>query len=161
MAGEHDRCLTVHLPEAVRVDHVLEVTAVHGDGLHQMPVSGAQFAVHEHGVIALDGLLPRFGHRQANLGSGFEPAIPHVFAIGDGKQGVIRLYLKYTDSKRPVISGIKRISKPGLRVYASKDELPKVLGGLGVAIISTSSGIMTDKKARKLGIGGEVMAYIW
>ena len=71
------------------------------------------------------------------------------------------MYLKYTDSKKSVISGIKRISKPGLRVYASKDELPKVLGGLGVAIISTSNGIMTDKKARKLGIGGEVMAYIW
>ena len=90
-----------------------------------------------------------------------EGYVKEVQTIHDGKQGVIRLYLKYTDSKRPVISGIKRISKPGLRVYASKDELPKVLGGLGVAIISTSSGIMTDKKARKLGIGGEVMAYIW
>ena len=90
-----------------------------------------------------------------------EEYVKEVQTIDDGKQGVIRLYLKYTDSKRPVISGIKRISKPGLRVYASKDELPKVLGGLGVAIISTSSGIMTDKKARKLGIGGEVMAYIW
>ena len=81
--------------------------------------------------------------------------------IEDGKQGVIRIYLKYTENKKPVISGIKRISKPGLRIYASKDELPKVLGGLGVAVISTSKGIMTDKKARKLGIGGEVMAYIW
>lgn len=73
-----------------------------------------------------------------------EGYVKEVQTIDDGKQGVIRLYLKYTDSKRPVISGIKRISKPGLRVYASKDELPKVLGGLGVAIISTSSGIMTD-----------------
>ena len=90
-----------------------------------------------------------------------EGYVKEVQTIYDGKQGVIRLYLKYTDSKKSVISGIKRISKPGLRVYASKDELPKVLGGLGVAIISTSNGIMTDKKARKLGIGGEVMAYIW
>ncbi|MBE7058762.1 MAG: 30S ribosomal protein S8 [Ruminococcaceae bacterium] len=90
-----------------------------------------------------------------------EGYVKEVQIIDDGKQGVIRLYLKYTENKKPVISGIKRISKPGLRIYASKDELPKVLGGLGVAIISTSKGIMTDKKARKLGIGGEVMAYIW
>ncbi len=90
-----------------------------------------------------------------------EGYVKEVQTIDDGKQGVLRLYLKYTEGKRPVISGIKRISKPGLRVYASKDELPKVLGGLGVAIISTSSGIMTDKKARSLGIGGEVMAYVW
>lgn len=90
-----------------------------------------------------------------------EGYVKEVQMIDDGKQGVIRLYLKYTENKKPVISGIKRISKPGLRVYASKNELPKVLGGLGVAIISTSNGIMTDKKARKLGIGGEVMAYIW
>ena len=90
-----------------------------------------------------------------------EGYVKEVQIIDDGKQGVIRLYLKYTENKKPVISGIKRISKPGLRIYASKDELPKVLGGLGVAVISTSKGIMTDKKARKLGIGGEVMAYIW
>ena len=90
-----------------------------------------------------------------------EGYVKEVQIIDDGKQGVIRIYLKYTENKKPVISGIKRISKPGLRIYASKDELPKVLGGLGVAVISTSKGIMTDKKARKLGIGGEVMAYIW
>lgn len=90
-----------------------------------------------------------------------EGYVKEVQNIDDGKQGVIRLYLKYTENKKPVISGIKRISKPGLRIYASKEELPKVLGGLGVAVISTSKGIMTDKKARSLGIGGEVMAYIW
>ena len=90
-----------------------------------------------------------------------EGYVKEVQIIDDGKQGVIRIYLKYTENKKPVISGIKRISKPGLRIYASKDELPKVLGGLGVAVISTSKGIMTDKKARKLGVGGEVMAYIW
>ena len=76
-------------------------------------------------------------------------------------QGTIVLTLKYTDKKERVITGLKRISKPGLRVYANKDEVPKVLNGLGIAIISTSKGIMTDKQARKENIGGEVLAYIW
>ena len=76
-------------------------------------------------------------------------------------QGTIILTLKYTDKKERVITGLKRISKPGLRVYANKDEVPKVLNGLGIAIISTSKGIMTDKQARKENIGGEVLAYIW
>ena len=76
-------------------------------------------------------------------------------------QGTIVLTLKYTDKKESVISGLKRISKPGLRVYAKNDEVPKVLNGLGIAIISTSKGIMTDKQARKENIGGEVLAYIW
>ena len=75
-------------------------------------------------------------------------------------QGIIRITLKYS-GRKPVISGIKRISKPGLRTYADKENLPRVLGGLGIAIISTSKGIMTDKKARELGIGGEVWAYVW
>lgn len=81
--------------------------------------------------------------------------------VDDGKQGVIRIKLKYTNNKQNVISGLKRISKPGLRVYAGKSEIPKVLGGLGVAIISTSKGIMTDKKARAEGVGGEVLAFVW
>jgi small subunit ribosomal protein S8 len=81
--------------------------------------------------------------------------------INDKKQGIIRITLKYTDNKRNVISGIKRISKPGLRVYAGKDELPKVLGGLGIAIVSTSKGVMTDRAARKEGVGGEVLAFVW
>ena len=76
-------------------------------------------------------------------------------------QGTIILTLKYTDKKVSVITGLKRISKPGLRVYAKSDEIPKVLNGLGIAIISTSKGIMTDKEARKQNIGGEVLAYIW
>ena len=76
-------------------------------------------------------------------------------------QGTIILTLKYTDKKERVITGLKRISKPGLRVYAKNDEVPKVLNGLGIAIISTSKGIMTDKEARKENIGGEVLAYIW
>ena len=82
--------------------------------------------------------------------------------IEDGKQGVIRVTLKYQQgNKQRVISGLKRISKPGLRVYMNRDEIPKVLGGLGIAILSTSKGIMTDKKARREGIGGEVMAFVW
>ena len=81
--------------------------------------------------------------------------------IADNKQNMIRVILKYGANKEKVISGIKRISKPGLRVYTQKDQLPRVLGGLGIAVISTSKGIMTDKAARKLGLGGEVLAYIW
>lgn len=81
--------------------------------------------------------------------------------IEDGKQGVIRIYLKYGPNKEKMITGLKRISKPGLRVYVGKEEIPKVLGGLGIAIISTSKGIMTDKKARKEGVGGEVICYVW
>jgi small subunit ribosomal protein S8 len=81
--------------------------------------------------------------------------------IEDGKQGILRLYLKYGPNKEKVITGIKRISKPGLRVYAKKDEVPRVLGGLGIAVISTSQGMMTDKQARKRGLGGEVICYVW
>ncbi|MBN2899114.1 MAG: 30S ribosomal protein S8 [Clostridia bacterium] len=81
--------------------------------------------------------------------------------IDDGKQGIIRVEMKYGDSKERVISGLKRISKPGLRVYAKRNEIPKVLGGLGIAVISTSNGVITDKEARKLGVGGEVICYIW
>jgi len=81
--------------------------------------------------------------------------------IEDDKQGVIRIYLKYGPNKEKVITGMKRISKPGLRVYVKKDEVPRVLGGLGTAVISTSRGLMTDKKARKEGLGGEVVCYIW
>lgn len=84
-----------------------------------------------------------------------------VDIIDDNKQCIIRITLKYTMNKQNVITGIKRISKPGLRVYAGRDELPKVLGGLGTAIISTSKGIMTDKKARTEGVGGEVLAFVW
>lgn len=81
--------------------------------------------------------------------------------IDDGKQGIIRIYLKYGGNRERVISGLKRISKPGLRVYAGKDEVPRVLGGLGIAILSTSKGILTDKQARSLGVGGEVLCYVW
>ena len=82
--------------------------------------------------------------------------------VDDGDFKTIRIALKYSaDKKERIISGIKRISKPGLRVYASKDKLPKVLGGLGVAIVSTNQGVITDKKARELQVGGEVLAFVW
>ena len=90
-----------------------------------------------------------------------EGYIKEIQKLEDDRQGVIRLVLKYTANKKSVISGIKRISKPGLRVYAGAGELPRVLGGLGIAVISTSQGIMTDKKARELKVGGEVIAFIW
>lgn len=90
-----------------------------------------------------------------------EGYIKNYQIIDDNKQGIIRITLKYAANKKKVISGLKRISKPGLRIYASKEDLPRVLRGLGIAIISTSKGIMTDKKARQNNVGGEVLAYIW
>ena len=90
-----------------------------------------------------------------------EGYIKSVDYVDDGHQGSMKITLKYVEGKQPVIAGLKRISKPGLRVYARKDQLPKVLNGLGIAIISTSRGMMTDREARKLGVGGEVLAYVW
>ncbi len=90
-----------------------------------------------------------------------EGYIKSVDYIDDGIQGQIKVTLKYVQGKESVIKGLKRISKPGLRVYARNEEIPKVLGGLGIAIVSTSKGVMTDKEARNAGIGGEVLAYIW
>ena len=81
--------------------------------------------------------------------------------VDNGNQGVLHITLKYMAKKAPVISGLKRVSKPGLRIYAGADEIPYVLKGLGIAIISTSQGVMTDKKARQLHIGGEVLAFVW
>ena len=81
--------------------------------------------------------------------------------VEDGTQGIIRIQLKYLAGKEKVISGLRRVSKPGLRVYAGADELPRVLKGLGIAIISTSKGVMTDKKAREAHVGGEVLAFVW
>ena len=90
-----------------------------------------------------------------------EGYIKSVDYIDDGLQGQIKIVLKYMQGKESVIKGLKRISKPGLRVYARNNEIPKVLGGLGIAIVSTSKGVMTDKEARNAGVGGEVLAYIW
>ena len=81
--------------------------------------------------------------------------------IDDGKQGIIKVLLKYGPNKSLVIRGIKRVSKPGLRIYVGSEEIPKVMRGLGVAIVSTSKGIMTDREARKANVGGEVLAFVW
>ena len=90
-----------------------------------------------------------------------EGYISKVDVIEDKVQNDIKITLKYAENNKKVMSGLKRISKPGLRVYASVDELPRVLNGLGIAIVSTSKGIVTDREARKLGLGGEVLAYVW
>ena len=81
--------------------------------------------------------------------------------VEDGKQGIIRITLKYDENKASVITGIRRVSKPGLRIYSSCEDMPKVMKGLGVAIVSTSKGIVTDRKARELGVGGEILAFVW
>ena len=81
--------------------------------------------------------------------------------IEDGRQGIIRITLKYGNDKTKTIQGLRRVSKPGLRIYSNCEDMPKVLGGLGIAIVSTSKGIMTDKKARELGVGGEIIAFVW
>jgi small subunit ribosomal protein S8 len=90
-----------------------------------------------------------------------EGFIRDVEYIDDNKQGIIRIFLKYGKNNERVITGLKRISKPGLRVYAKTDEIPKVLNGLGIAILSTSQGVLTDKEARAKKVGGEVLAYVW
>lgn len=90
-----------------------------------------------------------------------EGFIKNVEYIEDDKQGIIRVFMKYSNENERVITGLKRISKPGLRVYAKREELPRVLNGLGIALISTSEGVLTDKEARKRNLGGEVLAYVW
>lgn len=90
-----------------------------------------------------------------------EGYIKNFNVVEDGKQGIIKVTLKYGENRTPVISGLRRVSKPGLRIYASCADMPKVRKGLGIAIVSTSKGIMTDKKARSLNVGGEILAYIW
>ena len=90
-----------------------------------------------------------------------EGFIRDVEYVEDNKQGIIRIFLKYGKDNERVITGLKRISKPGLRVYAKTDEVPKVLNGLGIALVSTSQGLLTDKEARAKQVGGEILAYIW
>ena len=90
-----------------------------------------------------------------------EGFVKNFQVIDDGKQGMIRMTLKYGENKAPVITGLRRVSKPGLRIYSNCEDMPKVMRGLGIAIVSTSKGVMTDKKARELHIGGEVLAFVW
>ena len=90
-----------------------------------------------------------------------EGYIKNFRVIEDNKQGIIRITLKYTENKSQVITGLRRVSKPGLRIYSNCKDMPKVMKGLGIAIVSTSKGIMTDKKARELNVGGEILAFVW
>ena len=90
-----------------------------------------------------------------------EGYIKAVQVVEDGKQGIIRITLKYGEGKAKVIHGLRRVSKPGLRIYASCEDMPRVMNGLGIAIVSTSKGVMTDKKARLANVGGEVLAFVW
>ncbi|MDD5896985.1 MAG: 30S ribosomal protein S8 [Clostridia bacterium] len=119
-------------------------------------IRNAQIAKHD--VVVLPASNTKKAIAKILLAEGY---VKSVDFVDEAPQGSIKIALKYVNGKQPVIAGLKRISKPGLRVYAKAEELPRVLGGLGIAIISTSKGLMTDKEARKEMIGGEVLAYIW
>jgi len=132
--------MTMTDPVADMLTRIRNANTVQHDQL-EVPASKEKLALAD--ILKREGFIRDYEYRQ------------------DNKQGMIKLYLKYGSDKERVITGLKRISKPGLRVYVRKDELPKVLGGLGIAIVSTSKGLMTDKDARKQGVGGEVLCYIW
>ena len=129
--------------------------------------AGVEIKIEENNVVTVKGpkgtltrqFHPNMTIAQILLDEGY---IKNFQIINDGTQGVIRITLKYLQpGKEKVISGLRRVSKPGLRVYAGADELPRVLRGLGIAIVSTSKGVMTDKKAREAHVGGEVLAFVW
>ena len=90
-----------------------------------------------------------------------EGYVKNYQVVEDGKQGIIRITLKYAQGKQKVIHGLRRVSKPGLRIYSNCEDMPKVMNGLGIAIVSTSKGVMTDKKAREANVGGEILAFVW
>ena len=119
-------------------------------------IRNAQVAKHESVLVPSSNTKKSIAKILLNEGY-----IKSVDYVEDGHQGSMKITLKYVEGKQPVIAGLKRISKPGLRVYAGAEELPQVLRGLGIAIISTSKGVMTDKKARKEHVGGEVLAFVW
>ena len=119
-------------------------------------IRNANTAKHESVDVPASNLMKAIAQILLDEGS-----IKSFEVVEDGTQGIIRIQLKYLAGKEKVISGLRRVSKPGLRVYAGADELPRVLKGLGIAIISTSKGVMTDKKARANHVGGEVLAFVW
>jgi small subunit ribosomal protein S8 len=119
-------------------------------------IRNAQVARHDTVVLPASNIKKAIA--KILLDEGYVRAVDFT---DDGLQGQIKIALKYVQGKQPVIKGLKRISKPGLRVYAGSEDLPRVLGGLGIAVVSTSHGVMTDRKARSAGVGGEVLAYIW
>lgn len=119
-------------------------------------IRNAQTAKHE--TVSVESSIMKKSIAQILLDEGYISAFEEV---ENGKFKNLVITLKYVNKNQKVITGLKRISKPGRRIYASCEDLPKVLGGLGIVIVSTSKGVMTDKEARKLGIGGEVLAYVW
>ena len=119
-------------------------------------IRNAQVARHEAVVLPASNIKKAIA--KILLDEGY---VKSVDFIDDQLQGQIKITLKYVQGKQPVIKGLKRISKPGLRVYAKSNDLPKVLGGLGIAIISTSQGLLTDREAKAKSVGGEVLAYVW
>ena len=167
-----NRVITV--PEGVTVENIDNVVTVKGPKgtLTQVMLKDITMKQEENTIIlerknesakAMHGTMNALIQNMIiGVTKGYEKGL-EILGVGYrfNVQGTIELTLKYTDKKERVINGLKRISKPGLRVYVEKDEVPKVLNGLGIAIISTSKGIMTDKEARKENIGGEVLAYIW
>ena len=132
----------------------MQITDVVADMLTR--IRNANTAKHETVEIPASNLKKAIA--QILLDEGYVKAFE---VIDDGKQGIIKVALKYGENKQRIIQGLRRVSKPGLRIYAASQDLPKVKNGLGVAIISTSKGIMTDKEARKQNIGGEVLAFVW
>ena len=132
----------------------MQITDVVADMLTR--IRNANSAKHESVEIPASNLKKAIA--QILLDEGYIKAFN---VIDDGKQGVIKVTLKYGENKQRIIQGLRRVSKPGLRIYAASQDLPKVKNGLGIAIISTSKGIMTDKAARKQNIGGEVLAFVW
>ncbi len=132
----------------------MQITDVVADMLTR--IRNANSAKHESVEIPASNLKKAIA--QILLDEGYIKAFN---VIDDGKQGVIKVTLKYGENKQRIIQGLRRVSKPGLRIYAASQDLPKVKNGLGIAIVSTSKGIMTDKAARKQNIGGEVLAFVW
>ena len=119
-------------------------------------IRNAQIAKHDTVVIPASNMKKAI--MQILVDEGY---VKSFTVIEDGKQGMIRATLKYGEGKTPVITGLRRVSKPGLRIYSSVEDMPKVLKGLGIAIVSTSKGVMTDKAARAAHVGGEVLAFVW
>ncbi len=132
----------------------MQITDVVADMLTR--IRNANTAKHETVEIPASNLKKAIA--QILLDEGYIKAYD---VIDDGKQGIIKVTLKYGENKQRIIQGLRRVSKPGLRIYAASQDLPKVKNGLGIAIVSTSKGIMTDKAARKQNIGGEVLAFVW
>jgi len=132
----------------------MHITAPIADMLTRIRNAGAA----RHATVEVPASSMKKAIAQILLDEGYIKAFE---IVENGTQGTIKITLKYSANKEKAISGLRRVSKPGLRVYAGADELPRVLKGLGIAIISTSKGIMTDKKARELHVGGEVLAFIW